>query len=328
MRWKLSLAAAGPGFRRPVSFAGQETQLRIPEGVLLGHALVARVADSLGIRVFFIKGPASVAQGLRHAKLSVDVDVFVDPSRLDELLEGLRERGWRERPEDVDHKTFPKHSVTVSHTDWPCCIDVHFRFPGMDKLAADCFEVLWADTVPAELAGQRLRVPTKALGILFLALHSLRSPELPAYRRELENLSSLTHQESWADELQDLATATGSLGAVRPFLSGLLPAAGGLVWPEPSHEWRNRIAAREPGSARLIAILQAPWKDKPRMLKNAVLPGADVFLSQDLYADLTLAGRISLHRARWSRFLRAIPRLAGDLRELRRTQSTERSPGR
>jgi hypothetical protein len=92
-----------------------EAQLTIPEAVLLGHALVARVAESLGIRAFFIKGPASVIQGLRLPKLSVDVDVFVAPADIEKLLRGLRERGWRERPVDPDEKTFPRHSVTVDH---------------------------------------------------------------------------------------------------------------------------------------------------------------------------------------------------------------------
>ena len=35
-------------------------------------------------------------------------------------------------------------------------------------------------------------------------------------------------------------------------------------WPQASTEWRNRQFAKEPGSARIIAILQAPLRDKPR----------------------------------------------------------------
>lgn len=310
-----------------MTYADKETQLRIPEGVLLGHALVSRVADGLGIRVFFIKGPASVIQGLRRAKISADVDVFVAPSDLASLMQALQSRGWRERPSDPDNITFPKHSVTLDHPEWPCCIDVHFRFPGMEKPASSCFEILWASTIHLQLAGQRLKVPTKVLGALFLALHALRSPELPACRQELQYLACLTRRESQSETLLELATATGALAAVRPFLESLLPESVTPAWPEPSQEWRNRLASREPGSARLMAILQAPWNDKSRMLKDAVLPGADVFLSQDLYADLTLLGRITLQRARWSRFLRAIPRVAADLRELRQPQPPERPSG-
>ncbi|MDT0168136.1 nucleotidyltransferase family protein [Pseudarthrobacter sp. BRE9] len=293
---------------------GRETQLRVPEGVLLGHALAARLAVSLGVRVFFIKGPASVTQGLRQAKISADVDVFVDPSRLDELLAGLHDRGWRERPSDPDNVTFPKHSVTLDHPEWPCCIDVHFRFPGMEEPAGRCFEAMWTSTVHMELAGQRLRVPTRALGILFLALHALRSPELPACRQELEYLSGLARRESQADELRELATATGSLAAVRPFLENLLAVTTAPVWPEPSQEWRNRLAAREAGSARLIAIVQASWRDKPRMVWRALFPTAEVFLSGNIYADMSFLGRLNQHRARWARFFRTVPSLVRDLR--------------
>jgi hypothetical protein len=296
--------------------AAHDAELSIPEGVLLGHALVARLADSLGIRVFFIKGPASVLQGLRPAKVSSDVDVYVDPAMLDDLLEGLRARGWRERPADPDHKTFPKHSVTVDHPEWPCCIDLHFRFPGMEKPSADCFETLWANTVDMDLAGQRLRVPAKPLGILFLALHALRSPELPACHQELQYLTGLIQGQSQAEALLDLASATGSLAAMRPFLENLVSEGLTVAWPEPSPEWRNRVVAREPGSARIIALLQASWREKPHLLWRAVFPRTEVFLSGNIYADMSFLGRLRQHRSRWARFSKAVPRLVRDLRGL------------
>ncbi len=174
-------------------------QLSVPEAVLLGHALVSRVAEGLGIRAFFIKGPASVIQGLRLPKVSGDVDVFVAPQDLDSMLQGLRERGWRDRPVDPDTSPFHKHSVTIDHPEWPCCIDVHFRFPGMDTDPAEAFEVMWGNTEVLEIAGQDVRVPTKALGILILALHALRSPRVPACRQELEFLADLTERHLHAD---------------------------------------------------------------------------------------------------------------------------------
>ncbi|MDQ0868257.1 hypothetical protein QFZ70_000730 [Arthrobacter sp. V1I9] len=231
----------------PARHTGGETQLSLAEGVLLGHAMAARVADGLGIRAFFIKGPASAMQGLRQPKTSADIDVFVSPSSLEQMLQGLRWRGWRERPVDPDSTTFPKHSVTVYHPKWPCCIDVHFRFPGMESPAADCFEVMWANTDHLKLAGQVGRVPSPALGILILALHALRSPQLPASRQELDFLARLSERQSHALAILEIATATGSLAAVRPFLEDLLPETAELGWPQPSAEWRNRLMAREPG---------------------------------------------------------------------------------
>lgn len=305
-----------------------ETQLSIPEAVLLGHAMVQRVADSLGIRAFFIKGPASVIQGLRLPKMSVDVDVFVAPADLEPLLSGLRERGWRERPVDPDERSFPRHSTTVDHPEWPCCIDVHFRFPGMEAPSGGCFDVMWAHTEVLELAGQEVRVPSKALGILILALHALRSAHLPACRQELEFLADLTERESHTAAILDISAATGSLAAMRPFLEGLLPQPKPIDWPEPSTEWRNRLLAKEPGSARIIAIIQAPLKEKPKMLFRAVFPVPEVHLSRNIYADMTLRGRLRQHQARWARFLRALPRVAKDLSPLRRRGPAAKSARR
>jgi hypothetical protein len=293
--------------------SANETQLSIPEGVLLGHALASRVADSLGIRAFFIKGPVSVIQGLRQPKTSNDVDVFVAPFSLEQMLGGLRARGWRERPVDPDSRTFPKHSVTVDHPEWPCCIDVHFRFPGMENPATDCFEVMWASTDVLELAGQGMRVPSKPLGILMLALHALRSPHLVACREELEFLAHLTERQSHISAIVEIARATGSLAAVRPFLEDLISETAAPGWPQPSTEWRNRVMAKDPGSARLIAIVQAPWQNKPKMLWGAVFPPAGAFLSRNIYADMSLRGRLLQHRARWARFLRSTPQLMRDL---------------
>ncbi|CAN7500197.1 nucleotidyltransferase family protein [Arthrobacter sp. LjRoot14] len=300
-----------------------ETQLSIPEGVLLGHALVQRVADSLGIRALFIKGPASVVQGLRLPKMSVDVDVFVPPADLEPLLAGLRARGWRGRPVDPDSRTFPKHSVTIDHPEWPCCIDVHFRFPGMELDPADCFEVMWAHTEALELAGQEVRVPSKALGILILALHALRSPHLPACQQELDFLAGLTEREQLTATILEISAATGSLAAMRPFLEERIPPEMGteMEWPQPSTEWRNRLLSKEPGSARIIAIAQAPLRDKPKMLFRAIFPAREVHLSRNIYADMSLRGRLGQHRARWARFLRSLPKTVKDLSQLRRVRS-------
>ncbi|MDE8668136.1 nucleotidyltransferase family protein [Pseudarthrobacter sp. H3Y2-7] len=295
-----------------------EAQLCIPEAVLLGHAMVQRVADSLGIRAFFIKGPASVIQGLRLPRTSGDVDVFVHPSDLEAMIEGLRKRGWRERPVDPDSRTFPKHSVTVDHPEWPCCIDVHFRFPGMERHPADCFQAMWANTEDLELAGLDVRVPSKELGLLILALHALRSPHLPACRQELQHMAGLTERESMAAALLDVSASTGSLAAMRPFLEPLVTQTMTVDWPTASVEWRNRLLAKEPGSARLIAIAQAPLKEKPLMLFRGVFPVPEVHLSRDIYADMSLLGRCRSHRARWARFLLAVPKIVRDLGQFRK----------
>lgn len=115
----------------------------------------------------------------------------------------------------------------------------------------------------------------------------------------------------------DMARATGSLAAMRPLIDGMLPQTA-MVWPDASTEWRNRVMAKEPGSARLIALAQAPLRDKPRMLIRAVFPAPVVHLSRDIYADMTLPGRLRSHRTRWLRFLRSAPQVMRDLSQLRK----------
>lgn len=291
----------------------ETAELSVAEGVLLGHALVARVAAELGIRAFFIKGPVSVLQGLRQPRTSGDVDVFVAPIDLEAMVDRLSERGWRKRPVDPDSTAFARHSVTLDHPNWPCCLDVHHRFPGMERAADHCFEVMWAHTGMLELAGQKVHVPSEALGILVLALHALRTPYLPACQQELEVLAVRARSQSVEVGLVELSTATGSLGSVRPFLENLVSETSMPEWPEPSREWRNRSLTQEPGSARIVAIWQAPWRKKPQMLGRAVFPRPELFLARNIYVDMSWSGRLAQHRARWGRFLRAVPHIVSDL---------------
>ena len=307
-----------------MSHPADDTRLRIPEAVLLGHALVARVAEDLGVRVFFIKGPASVLQGLRLPKVSVDVDAFVAPSDTPLLLAGLRKRGWRERAVDPDERAFPRHSTTIDHPSWPCCIDVHFRFPGMDGDPAECFEAMWAETGFLELAGQPVRVPSRPLGISILALHALRAPQALANRQELRYLKEVAQREQLGPPIYRLALKTTSLGAMRPFLAELIPESAAGEWPEASIAWRNRLFAREPGSARILAILQAPLRRKPKMLVGALFPSSAAYLVRDIYTDLSPGGRLRAYSSRWGRFLRSAPRLAHDLAAYRKSRKSRK----
>ncbi|WP_043418885.1 nucleotidyltransferase family protein [Arthrobacter globiformis] len=293
--------------------AAEGGQLSIGESVLLGHALVARVAESLGIRAFFIKGPASVIQGLRLPKVSVDVDVFVAPADLEPMLAGLHQRGWRERAAEETAGVFYKHSVTLNHPSWPCHIDLHFRFPGMERDPAGAFDAMWAHTQVLEIAGWGVRVPSKELGVVLLALHALRAPHLHISQQELHFLKDLAAREALGPAVHEISAATDALAAMRPFLVEILPGHAAAEWPSASAEWRNRLFSREPGSARIIALLQAPLRDKPRMVRAALLPADTVYLSQDPYVDLSPKGRLRAYAARWVRFLRASPRLARDL---------------
>jgi hypothetical protein len=185
----------------------------------------------------------------------------------------------------------------------------------MESAPTECFDVMWAHTETLELAGHEVRVPSKALGTLILALHALREPRAVNRQRELEFLKDVSTCEELAPSLHMLAAETGSLGALRPFLEEVIPGSPDVNWPEPSLEWRNRLFAQEPGSARILAILQAPARRKVGLLFRAVFPAPEVHLSRDIYTDMSFKGRLGAHGARWGRFLRSAPQIARDLRE-------------
>jgi hypothetical protein len=198
------------------------------------------------------------------------------------------------------------------HPEWPCCIDVHFRFPGMENPASDCFEVMWANTDVLELAGQECGSrhrpgnpdpgtacpPDSPVACMPAGARVPGAPHGTAIAWRPPSWKSPWPPAPW----QPCALSRGPPSRDR--------CAG---WPQPSTEWRNRLMAKDPGSARLIAILQAPWQDKPKMLWRAVFPRPEVFLSGNIYADMSLRGRLLQHRARWARFLRSAPQIVRDL---------------
>jgi hypothetical protein len=234
------------------------------------------------------------------------------------LLAGLHERGWRQRVGVDDERIFYKHSVTLNHPFWPCHIDIHFRFPGIEKEPADAFDVMWARTQEIEIAGRLVRVHSKELGVVLLALHALRAPHLQTSRQELAFLKDLAARQGLGRAIHEISAAIDALAAMRPLLEEIPSGNERTEWPEPSTEWRNRLFSREPGSARIIALLQAPLRAKPQMLRAALLPADSVYLSQDPTADLSPRGRLRAYSARWLRFLRAFPRLIRDLAAYRK----------
>lgn len=281
--------------------------LLLAEAVDLCHALVDWVAESLEIRVIFIKGPISGLQGLRRPKVSGDVDVLVSPADLDPLIKGLNSRGWTQRPTDFDESTFPVHSVTLLHPTWPNDIDVHFRFPGMERPATECFELLWSRTATFPLAGRPLKAPSRELGICILALHALRSPWLEDSKAELAFLESITT----SDMLPVILAVSDELmcrGALHPFLTAAFGPSYASDPPPPSEEWRRRIAARSLGSARLIALLEGPWRARPAMLYQALNPSREALLAYDLYADVSFRGRLRITVERWKNLVKGFPR--------------------
>lgn len=296
------------------------TNLRLNEGVLLGHALVSHVAAEAGIRAFFIKGPASRMQGLREPGSSSDVDVFADPARAHDLVRALEGRGWLLRASDPDEVAFPRHSATLYHPSWPNDIDVHHRYPGMERNDATSFDVMWANTVKISMAATTIRIPNTPLAVCFIALHSLRTPQLISSQREVQFLQKLNLDE-YKDQIVHLCVATGATAPMASFLNrqfGHVPLAG---LQEPSDEWKRRTASTAPGTARILAIMAVPMREKPLLIWRALFPSKDGIAAKDSLADVSIKGRVLYNVTRWRLLVGSLPKTLREVLNFHRERS-------
>lgn len=288
------------------------------EGVLLAHALVARLADQVGARVLFIKGPSAVAVGARPDRPSTDVDVLVDPASFDEVCQAL-ESNWTRRfaplPVVRTADLSFDHSAHFIRADWPSDLDIHFNFPGFLADPRVVFEALWAHRTTISIAGRDVSTPDLLGQFLVVALHALRDPYKPNSRADLRHLErrcavlSSTQRVS----LLELARQTGSLetaARVLPRTAGG-PSADRNAHPGRLAAWRVRQDfGAVPGALWLVELRRTPWRHRPRAFWRAVVPASQVLVSPHL-ADTTSGTEIAvLHVRRWIRGLRALPRAA------------------
>ncbi|GAB7002826.1 hypothetical protein JCM18899A_02970 [Nocardioides sp. AN3] len=285
--------------------------LELAEGIELGYALVARVAEDVGARLLAIKGRVNEAHGLRSPRDSVDVDVLVEPARHADLVAALLELGWREPPKPPVPPPFGSHSVTIQHPSWPCEIDIHDRFPGFLADPADVFEELWAGRTAIEAAG--VTVPATGLlgSALVMALHALRAPHDPRNARELavlvHRLAARTVDKAG---LRALAADTGCLSTARPFLRALGIDGADAAMDDPRlAQWSLRqSSAHHRNLGWLVALRRtAPWRWP--VLAMTVFFSNEPHLRR--YFPQTPPGRRGLWLARWWRLraaLRDLPR--------------------
>jgi hypothetical protein len=243
----------------------------------LAHSLVARVAEDHGIRVLLIKGPVLAALGLREPRLSADVDVLVDPARVADLLAALMELGWAPRVVPTGAYILGLHSDTFIHPEWPCDLDIHHCFPGMFADAQVAFDALWARKVHVTLAGRLVPCADLLGSALIAALHSLRDPELPRSRSELDYLKvalALRLDEAGLAELAWLASEVGAAVTAAPLLRSLgapeLPDA--VVTTEELPLWDVRVASSGLKTiAWLVELRRTPLRLWPGRLWHALV---------------------------------------------------------
>jgi hypothetical protein len=300
------------------------TSLDLTEGIELAYALVARVAEDLGVRALAIKGRVSEAHGLRTPRPSVDVDFLVEPARHGELVDALLSHGWQKAPTPSVPPAFGYHSTALFHPSWPCELDLHDRFPGFLADPADVFDELWIGHTFIVAAG--VAVPAAGLegAALVAALHGLRTPSDPRNARELVYLvSRLSSHPLERDRLRSLAERTGALVTARPFLAALgIDAPHGDQSDPDLVRWTVRQATTETRNVGwLLALRRTPLWRWPAMLISVLLSTEPVLRR---YYPQAPPGRRGVWLARWWRLRLALRDLPRGLRTARRLSGAGR----
>lgn len=197
-----------------------DTVMPLKVGVRLTHAAVQAIADSAGIDVLHIKGPA-VDPGLLAMvervdsdgrtvlepvdRSSIDVDVLVRPSQVQDLIGAMRRHEWTLKVDFPDGSSF-EHAATMAHPRL-VHVDVHRSFPGFGHDAAAVFDRLWHDRRLSEIAGIPCAVPDETAQRLVLILNAVRGG--PSRRSEIDRLWDRASDEDRA-AVQRLADETGA----------------------------------------------------------------------------------------------------------------------
>ncbi|HMR48022.1 MAG TPA: hypothetical protein PKE40_02260 [Arachnia sp.] len=179
----------------------------------LVNSLVISVARDAGIDILMIKGPALAMQGLREKKHSGDVDVWVEPGKVDLLGERLVAWGWTLLP-TVWNGTRVEHSSTLNCGSWGCQIDAHHFFPGVGVTEEEAFALLGDQREPVRFASVEGWVAGKRAHAVISALHTLR----PTFREQPPQVvlarATATLLEA-GDEVIDVARRFGSAAPPR-----------------------------------------------------------------------------------------------------------------
>lgn len=291
------------------------------EAVPLAAALVGHLCETHGIRHLIIKGDSAVAAGLRPARPSADTDLLLHPE--DETLfhRALTERGWKVRPFE-DDMGLPKHSSTYYHPQWPCDIDAHFRFPGLEAEPAQTFEALAAPGTFTSLAGHHLPTLDVYGHIIIQATHALRDQHRDhAIASAAPDYEFLCHQ-IWAGacdvdwpKLASLIEATDSWAALRPFLEHVFPDETRTIpFPAPSDDWTRRTLGARASSYKTQHLLAAPLPEKLTILRRAFFPTREDLAVSDL--SVLDASPLRLANLRLRRLLRFAGRLPVTVRDV------------
>lgn len=162
----------------------------VPVGVRLGSAALQVLAEDAGVDVLHIKGPAAlsfeqedgwpeISEGWEATftpRPSVDVDLLVRPSHVDQLFATLTAHGWELAYRFEDGSAF-EHASTWLRRGLAAA-DVHRTFPGFGVDGEVAFERLWRERRQVLIAGYPCTIPSSAAQRLILILHAARGGDL------------------------------------------------------------------------------------------------------------------------------------------------------
>lgn len=290
------------------------------------HAEVAYLLRTAGIPMLHIKGP-TVALWLygEDERPWGDVDVLVAPSRLEEALAVLAERGLVERYPGVNRSTTDDHAVTVARTD-PAIgldeVDVHHRFPGIGLDPERAFDELWRRREPAQLAHTDVWFPDWTSRALLIALNTARTRESTKSLGDLTRLFDSPPYLEW-DLVVDLARRLDALPALRAGLeldpSGpAVVAATGLDAVPVATEWQLRLAGAPRTALRLDELRRLPPGRRLAAVGRWLVPAPGVIRMRDPRAAAGRAALVAAYVRRLAEGCRDLPR---SVRALRATRS-------
>lgn len=268
----------------------------------LVYALVASIARDHGIPLIFIKGPVLHRQGLREREHSGDVDVWVSPSRSEDLATLLEPWGWLRAP-DVWSGLPVNHSVTLRPGNWGCELDIHHHFPGVAAAEELAFTVLERQTTLQEFASVMISVPKRSAHAVVEALHLTR-PEIGGHENVARQVHAANILEAGGQPSLDLALRLGADASLEtPLLQAFPGTFHGSSDAAPLN-WRWR-AEKNPIRAYLLAMRSVPAKGRARVLFRLVWPKADVVFASNSRAGVE---ETNLTKARMKRLIRAFQR--------------------
>lgn len=288
-------------------------QANLPQAVAvqLGAALVQSLADSLDVRALILKGSAATLQGFRVGLQSTDVDVLLSRADAHLLMAALEGRGWRLRRTAPAPRQFELHSETLYHPEWPCDIDVHWRYPGFFATPDVVLDRLWETSTTGLVAGRPVRMTDPTGTALVLALHALRDPERPRSESDLAAVMARLSDRAFAERFSGEVMRLRAEYPVRALFArlGETPLQDDLTLEE-RESWDLEVQSS--GSTTLhwyVAFMSTPMLLKPRVavsliraLVLAVLasrsgsPGGGISTGRKIREALSEIGR--LHRAR------------------------------